>query len=59
VPGTSRASQSNAPVRAGPGPSRRLALWGLALAGVSIAALVITGIAMAAGADPAGACGGG
>jgi len=44
---------------AAPGPSRRLALWGLALAGVSVLALVIAGIAAAAGANPAGACGGG
>jgi hypothetical protein len=40
-------------------PGRRAALMGLALVGVSIAALIVTGIAMAAGADPAGACGGG
>jgi hypothetical protein len=44
---------------AAPGPSRRLALWGFALAGVSVAALVIAGVAAAAGANPAGACGGG
>jgi uncharacterized membrane protein YraQ (UPF0718 family) len=41
-----------------PGPGRRAALVGLALVGVSVGALVVTGIAMAAGADPAGACGG-
>jgi hypothetical protein len=46
-------------LRASDGPGRRAALFGLALTGVSMAALVITGIAMAAGADPAGACGGG
>lgn len=46
-------------IRRAPGPGRRAALLGLALAGVSVAALVIAGIAMAAGADPAGACGGG
>jgi hypothetical protein len=43
----------------GPGPGRRAALIGLALVGTSFVALVVTGIAMAAGADPAGACGGG
>jgi hypothetical protein len=41
-----------------PGPGRRAALVGLAPVGVSLGALVVTGIAMAAGADPAGACGG-
>ena len=41
------------------GPGRRAALFGLALAGVSVVALVMAGIAAAAGADPAGACGGG
>jgi hypothetical protein len=46
-------------IRRAPGPGRRAALVGLALAGVSVAALVITGIAMAAGADPAAGCGGG
>jgi len=46
-------------IRRAYGPGRRAALAGLALAGVSVAALVITGIAMAAGADPAGGCGGG
>jgi len=38
---------------------RRLARLGLVLGSLSIVALVITGIAYAAGADPAGACGGG
>jgi hypothetical protein len=38
---------------------RRAALTGLALVGVSFVALIGAGIAMAAGADPAGACGGG
>jgi hypothetical protein len=42
-----------------PGPGRRAALFGLALVGLSFLALIGTGIAMAAGADPAGACGGG
>jgi trimethylamine:corrinoid methyltransferase-like protein len=37
----------------------RLAKIGLAGALVSIAALMLAGIAYAAGADPAGACGGG
>jgi hypothetical protein len=46
-------------LRASHGPGRRAALFGLALAGGSVAALIITGIAMAAGADPAGGCGGG
>jgi hypothetical protein len=46
-------------LRATDGPGRSAALFGLALTGVSVAALIITGIAMAAGADPAGACGGG
>jgi hypothetical protein len=46
-------------LRASNGPGRRAALFGLALSGVSVAALIITGIAMAAGADPAGGCGGG
>jgi hypothetical protein len=40
-------------------PGRRAAFTGLALVGVSIAALIVTGISMAAGSDPAGACGGG
>jgi hypothetical protein len=38
---------------------RRIAKVGLALGMLSILALVVTGIAFAAGADPAGACGGG
>jgi hypothetical protein len=38
---------------------RRAALTGLALVGVSFVALIGAGIAMAAGTDPAGACGGG
>jgi uncharacterized membrane protein YraQ (UPF0718 family) len=42
-----------------PGPGRRAALFGLALVGLSFLTLIVTGIAMAAGADPAGACGGG
>jgi hypothetical protein len=42
-----------------PGPGRRAGLFGLALVGLSFVALIVTGIAMAAGADPAGACGGG
>ncbi|HYW29081.1 MAG TPA: hypothetical protein VE824_04675 [Gaiellales bacterium] len=46
-------------IRRAPGPGRRAALLGLALAGVSVAALVVTGVAMAAGADPAAGCGGG
>jgi hypothetical protein len=36
-----------------------VARLGLILASLSIVALVIAGIAYAAGADPAGACGGG
>ena len=46
-------------LRSTDGPGRRAALFGLALAGVSVVALVVAGIAAAAGADPAGACGGG
>ena len=38
---------------------RRLARLGLVLGALSIVALVVAGIAYAAGADPAGACGGG
>jgi hypothetical protein len=38
---------------------RRLARAGLILGSLSIVALVVAGIAYAAGADPAGACGGG
>lgn len=37
----------------------RLAKLGIWLAAVSLLALVVAGIAAAAGADPAGACGGG
>jgi len=39
--------------------SRALAKLGIALALVSVLALVFAGIAYAAGANPAGACGGG
>ena len=39
--------------------ARRLAKLGLTLAGVSVLALGIAGLAVAAGMDPAGACGGG
>jgi hypothetical protein len=46
-------------LRSTDGPGRRAALFRLALAGFSVAALVVAGIAAAAGADPAGACGGG
>jgi hypothetical protein len=46
-------------LRSTAGPGRRAALFGLALAGVSVAALFVAGIAAAACADPAGACGGG
>jgi hypothetical protein len=42
-----------------PGPPRLSAKLGLGLAGVSFLALAVAGIAAAAGADPAGACGGG
>ena len=42
-----------------PGPGRRAALIGFALAGVSVVALVAAGLAMAAGVDPGAACGGG
>jgi hypothetical protein len=41
------------------GGSRRLAKLGLWLAIGSLVALAVAGIAYAAGADPAGACGGG
>lgn len=40
-------------------PVPRLACLGIWLAVVSLLALVVAGIAAAAGADPAGACGGG
>jgi hypothetical protein len=39
--------------------SRHIARWGLALCSISLLALGSAGIAFAAGADPAGACGGG
>ena len=42
-----------------PGPKRLPAKLGLALAILSLLALGVAGIAAAAGADPAGTCGGG
>jgi hypothetical protein len=42
-----------------PGTARTSAKLGLGLAGLSFLALAVAGIAAAAGADPADACGGG